>query len=185
MLPYVVGGKKHVLSYSPYNAVELMFPGVHALDTTPKGGDFVVTVDDEDLGWIKHQFTHNDIFADLEKKVKDFPVNTIRLMEFYRDVVQGKDPNKLYVSSLAEDMPGLNPITFLYAVQCLAVAEHRRYAEFESRGGGRYLPARFASGIVYGAWTAVDCANMQKRGRPGVEILEKAHNFYTKDWIKA
>lgn len=179
-LPYVVGGTKHILEYSPYNAVTLYFPGRHAKDTDPVGGDFVVTVDDKDLGWIKHQFTHNDIFADLELKVKDFPKNTQILMEKYVEVVKGADPNQIPITTLgSKDLPGLHPVTFLYAVQCLAVAEHRRYAKFEPKGGGRYLPARFAQGIVYGAWTALDCANMQRRGRPGVEILEKAHSFDT------
>jgi hypothetical protein len=179
----VVGGKKHILEHSPYNAVTLYFPGRHAKDTDPIGGDFVVTVDDEDLNWIKHQFTHNDIFADLELKKVMHPRATSLLMAEYCEVVNGKNPAKAE-NDWPVDMPGLNPVTFLYAVQCLAVAEHRRYAKYEKQGGGRFLPARFALGIVHGAWTALDCANMQRRGRPGVEILEKTHNFPTQGWIK-
>lgn len=183
-LPYVKGGKKHILEHSPYNAVHLAFPGVHAEDTDPIGGDFVVMVDDEDLGWARHQFTHNDIFSDLQDKTEQYPTDAADLMKDYQRVVNGEDPNRLPIRFYALDWVGLNPTTFLYAVQCLAVAEHRRYAKFEPKGGGRYLPARFASGIVAGAWNKTDCANMQKRGRPGVEILEKAHSFDSKGWIK-
>lgn len=183
-LPFVVGGKKHILEHSPYNAVTLYFPGRHALDTDPIGGDFVVTVDDEDLGWIKHQFTHNDIFGDLQKKVEFDEKETRILMDSYLAIVKGADPNALPVHFYPVDMPGLNPVTFLYAVQCLAVAEHRRYAKFEPKGGGRYLPVRFAAGIVAGVWDATDCANMQRKGRPGVEILEKAHQYDTLELIK-
>lgn len=179
LLPYVVGGKKHILEYSPYNAVTLYFPGRHAKDTDPIGGDFVVTVDDESLGWMKHQFTHNDIFGDLQKKLAAYPDDTKHLFLDYLAVVRGADPNKQDVHMYPLDMPGVNPTTFLYAVQCLAVAEHRRYAKFESKGGGRYLPVRFAAGIVAEAWDATDCANMQRKGRPGVEILEKAHSYDT------
>jgi hypothetical protein len=184
-LPYVVGGKKHILEHSPYNAVTLYFPGRHALDTDPIGGDFVVTVDDEDLGWIKHQFTHNDIFGDLQKKVDADEKATAVLMQEYLRIVKGGDPNKggpVFFYPLENF--GLNPTTFIYAVQCLAVAEHRRYAKFEPKGGGRYLPARFAAGIVAGVWDATDCANMARKGRPGVEILEKAHQYDTLELIK-
>jgi hypothetical protein len=58
-------------------------------------------------------------------------------------------------------------------LQCLAVAEHRRYARYEAKMGGRFLPARFAAGIVYGHWTAEDAKLVVRKGRPGVEMLER------------
>lgn len=182
-LPYVVGAKKHILEHSPYPGITLLFPGSHQGDTDPRGGDFVVAVTSKTLGWDRHKFTHNDIFADLEGKVAQHAIDATELINQYIAVVQGTDPEVL-TYSWPPDWHGVNPVTFLRAVQCLAVAEHRRYARFEPKGGGRYLPVRFAAGIVAGKWTANDCANMQKRGRPGVEILEKAHNFDSLDFIK-
>jgi hypothetical protein len=173
LIPHALGEKLHVLSMSPYNAITLSMPGRHQKDTAIPGGDFVVMVDDTDLGWVKHQFTHDDLFADIELKSqigKDGLAKS--LMEDYAKVVFGADPEVIRWTS---HLPGLHPQTFLYAVQCLAVAEHRRYGQHEARGGGRYLPARFSSGIVEGLWTAADCKTVQRRGRPGVEMLENLH----------
>lgn len=174
MIPYVVGGKQKILTMHPYNAITLAMPGRHAKDTDPIGGDFVVMVDDDDMDWTRHQFTHTDLFMDLQTKASIFQHKTENLMEDYlRVVFKGDDPEKMDWSDA--DFPGIHPQTFLYAVQCLAVAEHRRYARFEPKFGGRYLPFRFGAGIVEGLWTAADAAERQKRGRPGVEWLEKDH----------
>jgi hypothetical protein len=173
MIPYVQGGKQKILRMSPYNAITLRMPGRHAGDTEKPGGDFVVCVDDEDMGWVEHQFTHTDIFLDLEAKAKVLPGITTQLMEHYLEVVlNGYDPEKVDTEGL-ESLPGIHPQTFLYAVQCLAVAEHRRYARYEAKFGGRYLPFRFGAGIVEGLWSAGQAIEKQKRGRPGVEWLEK------------
>ena len=170
MIPYVKGGKQKILSMYPYNAITLRMPGRHAGDTEPVGGDFVVCVDDESMDWIEHQFTHTDLFNDLESKKS---IEGLNFMEDYLRVVRdGVDPEKIETSKY-EYMNGVHPQTFLYAVQCLAVAEHRRYAKYEAKFGGRFLPFRFAAGIVEGLWTATDAADKQKRGRPGVEWLEK------------
>lgn len=175
MIPYVVGGKAKILSMHPYNAITLRMPGRHAKDTDPIGGDFVVCVDDEDMDWTEHQFTHTDLFQDLQNKFDNLPGKTNILMEEYIKIVfDGIDPDKIDAERV-EGLPGIHPETFLYAVQCLAVAEHRRYARFESKFGGRYLPFRFGAGIVEGLWTATDAAEKQKKGRPGVEWLEKDH----------
>lgn len=176
MIPYVVGGKQKILTMHPYNAITLAMPGRHAKDTDPVGGDFVVMVDDDSLDWTRHQFTHTDLFMDLEIKANGGPYlhkEPFRFMETYLAVVhRGADPEKID-TELFETLPGIHPQTFLYAVQCLAVAEHRRYARFEEKFGGRYLPFRFGAGIMEGLWTATDAAEKQKRGRPGVEWLEK------------
>lgn len=177
MLPYVQGGKQKILSYQPYNAITLRFPGRHALDTNPIGGDFVVCVDDEVMDWTAHQFTHTDLFMDLSVKAAELPGKANILMEHYLEIVfNGFDPEKAVVEHL-EGLPGIHPQTFLYAVQCLAVAEHRRYAKFEPQFGGRYLPFRFGAGIVEGLWTAGQAAEKQRRGRPGVEWLEKDYGL--------
>lgn len=170
MIPFARFGKPKSLTMHPYNAITLALPGRHAEDTTPKGGDFVVMVDDSDLNWTRHQFTHTDIFKDVAKKAKADQALTETLMLGYVDVIN----NDLH-PAIWEDrnLPGVHPQTFLYAVQCLGVAEHRRYSQHEARFGGRYLPLRFAAGIVEGLWTATDAADKQKRGRPGVEWLEK------------
>lgn len=177
MIPYVKGGKSKILRMSPYNAITLAMPGRHALDTDPIGGDFVVMVDDDTLDWTQHQFTHNDLFKDIELKTQAEPIATEFLMKDYFKVIQGADPAKTTWDSSIVPAPlegvGLHPQTFLYAVQALAVAEHRRYAKFENKFGGRYLPFRFSAGIVEGLWTAQDCIERQRRGRPGVEWLEK------------
>jgi hypothetical protein len=178
LIPYATGGKNHAVTMAPYNAVTLAMPGRHQHDTVPAGGDFVVMVSDDNLGWVNHQFTHDDIFLDMEKKHQLDSESAERLMADYAAVVFGADPEK-YSWERGDWESTLHPQTFLYAVQCLAVAEHRRYHQFEKRGGGRYLPMRFTFGIVSEAWTAADCKNFQRRGRPGLEHLEKEKDFRT------
>lgn len=168
MIPYVVGGKPKILEMRPYNAITLRMPGRHADQTSPVGGDFVVCVDDANMDWTQHQFTHDDIFLDLQLKHQDYPDYATSLMADYYDVIKGSAP-ALRMDSAA----GVHSQTFLYAVQCLAVAEHRRYAKYEPKFGGRYLPFRFAAGIVEELWTANDAMAWQRKGRPGVEKLEK------------
>lgn len=97
-------------------------------------------------------------------------------MMMYLKVIQGADP--FGVGSPGVNV-GIDSVTFFHTVQCLAVAEHRRYRQFEKQFGGRYLPFRFAAGIAEGLWAAADAASMQKKGRPGVEILEKMNGVPT------
>lgn len=176
-IPYVVGGKSKILTMHPYNAITLAMPGRHAKDTDPIGGDFVVMVDDDFMDWTRHQFTHIDLFKDLELKARVDPDQTHRLMGHYLQVIQGADPDKMDWSE--HNLPGIHPETFLRTVQCLAVAEHRRYAKHEARWGGRYLPFRFGAGVTEGLWTATEAAEKVRRGRPGVEWLEKDHGVPT------
>lgn len=168
-IPYAKGGKEKILSMSPYSGVILALPGRHALDTVPVGGDFVVMVTDPAFPRVNHQFTHTDIFKDVEVKTAHNDIDFF--MRAYAGVVTGSDPLNY---SPGDDvvLPGIDFTTFLCASQCLAVAEHRRYAKYENKYGGRFLPFRFAAGIAEGLWTAADAANLQRKGRPGVEILE-------------
>lgn len=158
----------------PYKGITLAMPGRHAEQTTPKGGDFVVMVTDAGMNWKKHQFKHSDIFNDIEVKYNHdpaLPTELDLLMRNYIDVVAvGVDPKTLV---LPRSLPGVDPLVFLHAVQCLAVAEHRRYHQFEEQFGGRFLPFRFAAGIAEGLWTAEDAISKQRYGRPAVERLEK------------
>ena len=173
-IPYVIGGKEKILQMHPYENITLRMPGRHAKDTTPKGGDFVICVTSENVGWNEHQFTHTDLFKDVEEKA--FKLNDLsnQLMASYLQIVH-RDFDTSLLAYDPKGIPGIEPMLFLHAVQCLAVAEHRRYSQYESKFGGRYLPLRFAAGISEGLWTAADAASMQKKGRPGVEILEKLH----------
>lgn len=173
LIPHTLGKKLHVLSMSPYNAVTLAMPGRHQTDTAVPGGDFVVMVDDSNVGWVKHQFTHDDLFNDIEQKKAESVEDTNTLMAAYAKVILGADPDSF--TDLPHFLASIHSKTFLNAVQCLAVAEHRRYGQHEARGGGRYLPARFSSGIVEGLWTAADCKAVQRRGRMGLDNLISVH----------
>jgi len=192
MIPYATGGKNHVMTMSPYNGVVLAMPGRHKKDTDPEGGDFVVMVSDFNLGWVSHQFTHDDLFLDITKKNEQDHELTQQFLVDYVRVVFGDDPAKMEWHRPSHHPTGLDltpasdtwddtlhPQTFLYAVQCLAIAEHRRYWQHEEKGGGRFLPVRFVSGIVEGLWTAEDCKRTQRRGRLGLEHLISVHGAPT------
>lgn len=176
-IPLARYGKPKSLTMSPYKGITLAMPGKHAEETTPKGGDFVVMVTDSGVGWKKHQFKHDDIFRDIELKYNHdltLPTELDLLMRNYIDVIGlGVDP-KDCVAPVS--LPGIDPKIFLCAVQCLAVAEHRRYHRFEDKFGGRFLPFRFAAGIAQGLWTADQAIEKQKYGRPAVERLEKTNS---------
>lgn len=175
-IPLARYGKPKSLTMEPYKGITLAMPGRHAEDTTPKGGDFVVMVTDKEVGWKRHQFKHDDIFNDIEVKHEaDLPTELNLLMENYLEVIAvGKDPGRMICGS---GLPGIDPFIFLHAIQCLAVAEHRRYAQHEPKFGGRFLPFRFAAGIAEGLWTAHDAIQKQRFGRPAVERLEKQNGM--------
>jgi len=174
LIPYAKGGKAKVLTMQPYNGISLAMPGRHALETVPIGGDFVVMVDDETKDWTRHQFTHDDIFRDIERKRSEHPDNIDLILKNYFNIVsKGADPQKIEVDDNVRYTKSIHPATLYFALQCLAVAEHRRYSKFESKFGGRYLPFRFTTGIGEGLWTAADAIGKQKFGRPGVEQLER------------
>lgn len=171
-IPYAKGGKEKVLRYSPYPNITLAMPGRHAEDTTPKGGDFVVMVTDPVYSREDHQFKHSDIFNDIALRKEKFPGVADVLMQEYLEIIQGAAPDAMTTWDDVYDGT-LWPVTFRYAVQCLAVAEHRRYGQYEAKFGGRFLPFRFAAGIAEGLWTVNDALAWERKGRPGVEKLEK------------
>lgn len=170
-IPLARYGKPKSLTMEPYKGITLAMPGRHAEDTTPKGGDFVVMVTDANVKWRKHQFKHDDIFIDVETKAGHPDIDFF--MRRYLDVIAtGDDPMKMSPGT-GVVMPGIDFTKFMCAVQCLAVAEHRRYHMHEQKFGGRFLPFRFAAGIAEGLWTADEAIKVQRYGRPAVERLEK------------
>lgn len=179
-IPLARYGKEKSLTMTPYKGITLAMPGRHAEDTTPKGGDFVVMVTEPRVGWKKHQFKHDDIFNDIELKYTfdpKLPTELDLLMRNYLEVITvGTDPKD---QVMPVSLPGIDAAVFLHAVQCLAVAEHRRYHMHEGKFGGRFLPFRFAAGIAEGLWTANDAIQKQRFGRPAVERLEKTHGIPT------
>lgn len=182
LIPYVIGEKHHVVTMQPYNAVKLAMPGRHQNDTEIPGGDAVVMIDDERKNWVSHQFTHSDIFQDVQDKYNHDKLKCGSLMDSYLEIALGGDPEK-FLAQHPDKYVGIHPHTFLFGVQALAVIEHRRYARYEPQGGGRFLPLRFVAGIAEGLWTAADAAEKQKRGRPGVEWLEK--DYGVPSWTTA
>lgn len=176
LIPYAKGGKEKVLRFSPYPNITIAMPGRHAHQTDPVGGDFVVMVNDPIYPNSEHQFKHKDIFKDIEAKAAEStrPGLIDGYMEDYLYVIKGGDPEMSFTTDYDKAiLTGIHPQTFLYAVQCLAVAEHRRYARYEKQFGGRYLPFRFAAGIAQGLWTTDEASELEKKGRPGVEQLER------------
>jgi hypothetical protein len=172
VIPYVRGGKEKILEMHPYPDIKLLMPGRHAKDTDPIGGDFVVCVTDTNMQWQEHQFTHSDLFGDLDLKTRTEIDPARGLLAMYYEVLLGEDPDIMRVPG-GDRLPGIDYVTFLRAVQCLAVAEHRRYHQHEAKFGGRYLPFRFGAGIVEGLWTPLEASSKEKYGRPGVEQLER------------
>lgn len=171
-IPLARYGKEKSLTMEPYKGIVLAMPGRHAEQTSPKGGDFVVMVTDDRVGWKQHQFKHDDIFNDVENRRKQVHLSDMHnFMEYYLQVVAaGIDPKYPPFTAVTG---GITPEIFFHAIQCLAVAEHRRYHHHEEKFGGRFLPFRFAAGIAEGLWSPADAIKVQKYGRPAVERLEK------------
>ena len=148
-------------------------PGRHAKDTVPKGGDFVVMITDPAFKLKEHQFSHDDIFKDVELRHADSNEATSGFMKNYLEIVAYEEDveNCVFWPTPAGC---IDTMTFFAAAQALAVAEHRRYARYEKQFGGRYLPFRAAAGIAEGLWDAsLASERTRKGGRPGIEWLEQ------------
>lgn len=178
-IPFVTEGKLHsqvssIIVNSDF-AVQVMQPGKYKDKTEIPGGDFVVVVTCKDAKWKSFKFKHDHLFDDIELKTATFP--TFMQEEFapaLADVIYNKENPSVYRFKNVE-VPGLHPQALLYASQALALAEHRRYSRFEATGGGRFLPARFALGIIYGHWTSQDAKLVQYTGAPGIRRLEQSY----------
>lgn len=169
-IPFVLGEHLHITGAEIYPGIKIMMPGKHQHETSPVGGDAVITVTDLSVGWVEHKFSHTDFFKDIELKREYSHEETNRFMEEYFEMLKMKP---LVVGEYS--LPGVQPHLCMYSWQVLAVIEHRRYKQWEKQWGGMYLFPRFAAGIAEGLWAAADAAAMQRKGRPGVEILEKLH----------
>lgn len=166
---HVSGGKPKVLRYEPYPLVSIAMPGRHG------PSDFVVIVS---VGHKKnHQFSHNDIFKIADSRRQTSHSVAGQVMGAYKDVVLGAAPLGAYQAMTEHGHDIWDDLTLLRALQCLAVAEHRRYAQWEKQFGGRFLPFRFAAGIAEGLWTPEQAGAQEKYGRPGVERLERQHGL--------
>lgn len=174
-IPYARFGKEKSLEMKPYPNITLALPGRHAEDTSPKGGDFVVMVTDPNLKWKRHQFKHEHIFHDVQARYDDDAAHAQLFMEDYLNIVTGSNINDTIFKYTPSGC--IDTEIFFRAVQCLAVAEHRRYHQYEAKFGGRYLPFRFVAGIAEGLWTATAGTDVQKYGRPAVERLEKTNGL--------
>jgi hypothetical protein len=172
LVPYETQGRLHSNSLNVYTDVRVKYPGRHALDTDPIGGDYVVEALCDVAEWDWKQFTHTDIFKDVQLKTDANSewMQSVGIKQL-ADVVSGSEiPHPLDVP---ENLPGVRWSVLLRASQCLAVAEHRRYHRYEAGGGGRFLPLRFAVGIVYGHWNESDASRVQRRGIHGYRELTK------------
>lgn len=178
MVPYEHEGELHSNTMQVYNDVRVKYPGKHAMDTDPVGGDMVVEVNCGNAGWAWKQFTHGDIFLDIESKTLSAP-EFMKLIgaKQIAEVVSGEEIPRLGFKEMAVSLglPGVRYQTLLEASQTLAVAEHRRYARYEANGGGRFLPLRFALGIIYGHWSASEAIRVQRTGVHGLRSLTKEY----------
>lgn len=173
LIPYETEGEKHSKTMLVYPDVRVKYPGKHALETAPVGGDFLVEVNCADAQWDWKRFTHSDIFEDVQKKCdSNAHIMQTRVATEIANVVLGESiPDTLNFNTLR--LPGLKYRTLLQANQALAVAEHRRYHKYEQGGGGRFLPLRFSVGIIFGHWNASDASRVQRRGIHGYRELTK------------
>lgn len=148
--------------------VEVLTPGKYQ-DVTD-GGDFVVVVTDGQAGWTNRKFRHVDLFDDFALKAAASQSDTERLLtQAAWCCTDAGDPSLLQDRAA---LPGLYEATVFHSLQALCLAEHRRYAQHESGGGGRWLPLRFIAGIVAQRWTAAEAAREEKSGMPGLRRME-------------
>lgn len=171
-IPFVLGEQLHVVGTEVYPGVNIMMPGKHQKETSPIGGDAVITITDLSMGWTEHKFSHTEFFQDIELKTQYSQEQTMDMMYQYLEILK---MGRLIIGEYS--LPGIQPHLCLYSWQVLAVIEHRRYKQFEKQWGGMFLFPRFAFGIAEGIWTAADASNLQRKGRPGVEILEKQNGL--------
>ena len=167
-IPYVTGKVLHVGGAEVYPGVKILMPGKHQYKTEPPGGDAVVLVTDKSVGWSDRKFRHTDFFDDIEEKTMFDAIETNRLMKDYLLILQNQPYDPDYY-----ELPGVQGHIALAAWQVVGIMEHRRYRQYEKQFGGMYLFPRFCWGIAEGLWNAEEASWLEKKGRPGVEQLER------------
>lgn len=182
LIPYVEVGKDElhhskvtVVREVPGAGLYAQQPGLYWRKTSPLGGDFLIEVTSSGVDWNHHQFTHTDLFEDLEKKSRRRRayMQGTWAPALVRVVSEGEDPLRQLMGSVPPQMDGLPVGLLLEIAQCLALCEHRRYGRHEPLGG-RCLPSRFALGIIFGVWSAAEAAAVEKDGKHGLSGLRKA-----------
>lgn len=156
---------------APDGSVMARQPGLYWDLTTPRGGDFLITLTDRAASWHEKPFTHRDIFSDIQSKTLAAP-EWMRLT-FARAlvlVVAGEQDPDAVAPEAPPELPGASSRGLLRAAQCLALCEHRRYKQYEPVGG-RCLPMRYCLGIIHQLWTAEQAGACEKKGRTGLYEL--------------
>jgi hypothetical protein len=158
------------------STIQALQPGLYWNETSPRGGDFLITLTDAAADWNAKAFTHRDVFADVEAKTATAPEwMRMKFAPAMVLVVAGEqDPDSVQIGN-APPLPGASPRGLLRGAQCLALCEHRRFKQHEPFGG-RCLPMRFALGIIYGVWTARMAGDVEKLGKPGLLKLRRDCN---------
>jgi hypothetical protein len=176
-IPYISPpGKLHsfetIIASGPDWNVSVGQPGKYWDKTDIPGGDGVVMVTDSNIDWKGRKFRHDHLFDDVEVKTQaDAHYMRQRFSwALAKILLDNADAETILQTVLP--LPGLNMTCLLVAGQTLALMEHRRYADFEKSGGGRYLPARFALGVIYESWSSKQAAQQMYRGSTGLKILE-------------
>jgi len=147
---------------------------IHGVELVPRlGGDFVIEIKDPAANWDARRFRHVDLFADFNLKAEADRSFVKRQLApaLIRVVGEGADPLEPLP---AANLPGLQIGTLLVASQCLALCEHRRFAQFEPVGG-RALPARYVLGIIWEVWSIGEAIRVEHSGRRGLLYLREQH----------
>jgi len=133
------------------------------------GGDFLVRVSSRAVRWEARPFTLNDLFEDIASKLPAPMSERLRLAaDLVWVVSEGRDPMSL--TDRKRSYPGLEHGALLTAQQCLALAEHRRFEEFEPEGG-KNLALRYSLGILFGKWEVGAVMEASLHGRHGLRLL--------------
>lgn len=161
---------------SEAGTVAVSLPGKYWDRTQPQGGDFVVQVSTQvDTPRSPRWITHADLLWDFQAKRDSDPrAAATAILPLLAAVVQeGADPEVLASRAMHLDPPGLPLVISLVASQCIAMCEYRRFGSAEWAGGGRFLPARFATGILVGRWLAEAAVDHEKAGLTGLRDLRR------------
>jgi len=147
-------------------------PGSRWADTDPPGGDFDIA-----LRWpaaaVDGAVGFREFFNLLGRWLTS--ADSDSKLQFVRAIaavsLEGSDPVPL--ASMFEAQEGLSPLPLLLLGQGLALAEHRRFGDTESDGGGRQLPGDLALGMVLGRWGPEDAASAAALGHVGLRDLQQ------------
>lgn len=147
-------------------SVRVKWPGKHK----ESSGDFVVETLSEATWDDYHQFTHHDLFKDVEAKYQADPDYVLNWLIHVLGVVKGTSaPRQLSVGP--SYLPGIHIDALTHSIQALTVCEYRRFPQGDVRGGGRYLPINFMLAILGGFLTMEEAEKGMRRGWPTLRDL--------------